>query len=211
MSYPLLFLTAFIIALSGALMPGPMLAVTLGYSPRYGWKFGPLAVAGHGFLELALVSMVFLGAGPLIQARPVQGVIGLAGGSILIWMAKGMFAMKAADHAETDRQDRAGGEGRALVLGAVTSISNPYWTLWWATVGLAYLSMAAEKGGIGVALFFAGHICGDMAWYTLVSWAASRGRDLTANRYYRYLLVLCSAILLVLGVWFVIYGFKILL
>ena len=63
MNLPILFGSAFVVALSGALMPGPLLAVTLGHSPRYGWIFGPLAILGHGILELGLISIIFLGAG----------------------------------------------------------------------------------------------------------------------------------------------------
>ena len=62
MSFLVLFFSSFVVALSGALMPGPLLAVTLGNSPHYGWKFGPLAILGHGILELGLVSLVFLGS-----------------------------------------------------------------------------------------------------------------------------------------------------
>ena len=84
MSFLVLYFSSFLVALSGALMPGPLLAVTLGNSPRFGWKFGPLAVFGHGILELGLVTLVFLGAGPVLQAGAVQGWIGLAGGFILV-------------------------------------------------------------------------------------------------------------------------------
>ncbi len=210
MSFVPLFISAFIVALSGALMPGPMLAVTLSHSPRYGWKFGPLAVLGHGILELGLVSLVFLGAGPLLKAESVQAGVGLAGGVILVWMGKGMFTMAGSGTPEVSvRSDGQGGK-RAMVLGAVTSISNPYWTLWWATVGLAYLTVAAERGPFGIGVFFLGHISGDMAWYTLVSITAARGMDVADMKFYRAVMILCSAALVVLGLWFVWYGARLL-
>ena len=85
----LLFGSAFVVALSGALMPGPLLAVTLGHSPRFGWTFGPLAILGHAMLELGLISLVFLGAGPVLKSHGVQAAVGLAGGVILVWMGWG--------------------------------------------------------------------------------------------------------------------------
>jgi len=206
-----LFISAFIVALSGALMPGPMLAVTLGHSPRYGWKFGPLAVLGHGILELGLVSLVFLGAGPLLKAESVQGVVGLAGGVILVWMGRGMFTMAGSGAPEVSADSTGQGSRRAMVLGAVTSISNPYWTLWWATVGLAYLTVAAERGPFGIAVFFLGHISGDMAWYTLVSVTAARGMDVADMKFFKAVMVLCAAALVMLGLWFVWYGSRLLL
>jgi threonine/homoserine/homoserine lactone efflux protein len=206
-----LFITAFMVALSGALMPGPMLAVTLGHSPRQGWIFGPLAVVGHGILELGLVSMVFLGAGPLLQARMVQALVGLAGGVILVWMGKGMYST-ARSPAPVEAEVKDPGKGRrAVLLGAVTSISNPYWTLWWATIGLAYLTLAAEKGAFGIIVFFLGHIAGDMAWYTLVSVAASRGFNVVDMRFYGFVMTVCSVSLVLLGLWFVFYGIQLVL
>ena len=164
-----LFISAFIVALSGALMPGPMLAVTLGHSPRYGWKFGPLAVLGHGILELGLVSLVFLGAGPLLKAEWVQGIVGLAGGVILVWMGKGMFKVARPGASEISADSGGQGSKRAMVLGAVTSISNPYWTLWWATIGLAYLTVAAERGPFGIAVFFLGQNLTSALIYPLIT------------------------------------------
>lgn len=208
MNLPLLFASAFVVALSGALMPGPLLAVTLGHSPRFGWTFGPLAILGHAILELGLISMVFLGAGPLLKSSGVQAAVGLAGGAILVWMGWGMLSMARSGGGQEKSFTGTGTGSRPVFLGIVTSVSNPYWTLWWATVGLAYLTVAARSGPIGITVFFLGHISGDLAWYTLVSWGAAKGMQFTGTRIYSGILYLCSVILVVLGVWFVWYGGK---
>ena len=203
-----LFGSAFVVALSGALMPGPLLAVTLGHSPRFGWTFGPLAILGHAILELGLISMIFLGAGPRLKSSDVQAAVGLAGGAILVWMGWGMFAMARSGESPDMRKGETKAGNRPVFLGIITSVSNPYWTLWWATVGLAYLTVAARSGPVGIAVFFLGHISGDLAWYTLVSWGAARGMQFTGTRTYAAILFLCSFILIVLGLWFVWYGGK---
>ena len=86
-----IFSTSFIIALSGALMPGPLLTVTLGESPRRGWLTGPVLVAGHGILELALVASLLMGLAPILQKKSVFVGSALAGSIVLFWMALGMF------------------------------------------------------------------------------------------------------------------------
>ncbi|MDF1525463.1 MAG: LysE family transporter [bacterium] len=208
MNLPLLFASAFVVALSGALMPGPLLTVTVAHSPRFGWTFGPLAILGHAILELGLISLVFLGAGPLLKSGAVQSIVGLVGGAILIWMSWGMVAMARAGGGIGTQEGAVAGSNRAVWLGILTSISNPYWTLWWATVGLAFLTTAAKSGPLGITVFFLGHISGDLAWYTLVSVGAARGKKFLGTYHYCRVLFLCAAILVVLGVWFVWYGGK---
>ncbi len=176
MTLPVLFGSAFVVALSGALMPGPLLTVTVAHSPRFGWTFGPLAILGHAILELGLISLVFLGAGPLLQSAGVQSAVGLVGGLILLWMSWGMVALSRSGSVDVEAAGDIPGGNRAVLLGVLTSISNPYWTLWWATVGLAFLTKASQYGVPGIIIFFLGHISGDLAWYTLVSVGASRGK-----------------------------------
>jgi threonine/homoserine/homoserine lactone efflux protein len=206
LNLPLLFGSAFVVALSGALMPGPLLTVTVAHSPRFGWTFGPLAILGHAILELGLISLVFLGAGPLLKSGGVQAIVGLVGGAILIWMSWGMVVMARAGGGTGTEKRAVEGSNRAVWLGILTSISNPYWTLWWATVGLAFLTTAAKNGPLGIAVFFMGHISGDLAWYTLVSVGAARGKKFLGTTHYCRVLFLCAAILVILGVWFVWYG-----
>ena len=106
-----------------------------------------------------------------------------------------------------EKEGQDGGKGnRAVWLGILASISNPYWTLWWATVGLAFLTTAARSGPPGIAVFFLGHISGDLAWYTLVSVGASKGRRFLGTPLYNGVLFACAAILVVLGAWFIWYG-----
>jgi len=206
-----LYVSAFVVALSGAMMPGPLLAVTLGYSPRYGWTFGPLAILGHAILELGLISMIFLGAGPVLKSHFVQAAVGLAGGLILAWMGWGMGKLARSDQGKDGGESISMGGRGPVFLGIVSSVSNPYWTLWWATVGLAYLTVAAKSGPAGITFFFLGHISGDLAWYTLVSWGAARGMKVTGTRLYSIILGICALVLLILGLWFLWYGARILL
>jgi threonine/homoserine/homoserine lactone efflux protein len=189
-----IFLSSFIIALSGALMPGPLLTVTISESARRGAAAGPLLILGHGLLELALVFALLAGLGPFLEREEVFVAIALAGGGILLWMALSMFRSLPAL-----RLDLSSGQekSRNLVLaGIVFSLANPYWTIWWATIGLGYIMHSVKYGAAGVLFFYSGHILADLAWYAFVSLGIARGRTFLSNRLYRRLIGGCAIFLL---------------
>ena len=86
-----IFVSAFVIALSGAMMPGPLLTVTISESSRHGFITGPLLIAGHALLELVLVVALLIGLAPFFQMPTVFVVTALTGAMILFWMAFNMF------------------------------------------------------------------------------------------------------------------------
>ena len=194
---------SFTLGLSGILTPGPILTVTIAESARRGFKAGPLIISGHALLELILVLAIILGLGAYLKSSIVMGIIALLGGAMLIWLGVGMLrtagglSLRAEKVALSPKYTP-----HPFVLGMVASVSNPYWTLWWATIGLGYL-MAAMKLGIGgVIMFFLGHITADFAWYSIVSLGISRGKALLKDKTYQIIIRFCGLFLLGFGVWF---------
>ena len=199
---------SFVIALSGALMPGPLLTVTISESARRGAWAGPLLIVGHGILEGALVILVLGGLSAFLQRPGFTFASFLLGGVILV--AMGGVMMRDAKSTDLNTVTKGGGRrGNLLLLGILGSVSNPYWIIWWATVGLGYLAAAIKFGVPGVAAFFAGHIAADLAWYSLVSVAVARGRALFSGRGYRRIIVGCGLFLILFGGWFLQEGVRI--
>ena len=91
------------------------------------------------------------------------------------------------------------------------SAANPYWLIWWLTIGLGYVMFSMKFGVLGVALFFTGHILADFAWYTLVSGAVAQGRRFISDRLYRNFLAACGVFLFGFGGYFGIQGVNFLL
>lgn len=201
-----IFGTSFVIALSGALMPGPVLTVTISESSRRGFWAGPLIIVGHGILELALVILLLIGLGPYLKKDIVFGIVGLCGALILMWMAFGMF--RSMPSLKLNPEPGAE-EGRNLILaGILMSLANPYWTIWWATIGLGYIVFAMKFGAVGVIAFFAGHLSADFAWYSIVSLTISKGRSFLSERLYRGVIAICASALVVFSVWFGFMGIQ---
>ena len=125
-----IFVTSFLIALSGALMPGPLLTITLSESARRGFLAGPLIVLGHGILELVLVLLLLVGLAPILNNDYVIGTVGLVGAVVLIWMAVGMIRSLPTLSLEGVATESKG--THPVWAGILMSLANPYWTIWWA-------------------------------------------------------------------------------
>jgi len=206
-----IFLSSFWIGFSGALMPGPLLTAVVGESSRRGVKAGPLMVAGHGILELGLLFALMFGLSSLFEIPAVRGAIAGAGAAILAWMAFSM--LRGLPSLSLERELKAGsssGEGGGLVLkGALLSVANPYWSIWWATVGMGLMLQAGARGWAGLAAFYAGHILSDLAWYSAVSLAIGRGRRLFNDAVYRWIVGVCAVALALFCVLFALYAISI--
>lgn len=201
-----IFASSFVIALSGALMPGPLLTATISESTQRGFIAGPLMIAGHAILELVLVIALLLGLAPFFQLPVVFAATALAGSAILFWMAYGMF--KTLPKLSLSWEGKQKKLNHPMISGILMSVSNPYWIIWWATIGVGYIIYSTQFGLWGVAFFFAGHISADLAWYSFISAAVAGGRHLLTDRLYRCLIAFCAVFLMVFAGYFAYAGFE---
>ena len=204
---------SFAMALSGALVPGPMFFVTIAGSRRRGFWFGPLVVLGHAVAELIVVALLLWGLSAFLKAPYIRAGIGAVGAAALIWMGTGMIrqtrrpqkaaATMNAVAGSAEEAAPAGGHRSILVegiaAGFLTSIGNPYWHFWWVTQPLALLAIATAQGWPGVAAFFIGHISADLTWYSATSLGVTGGRRFLTGRTYAGLLIGCGLMLFVMA------------
>jgi threonine/homoserine/homoserine lactone efflux protein len=194
------FLSSFVIALSGALVPGPVLTVTISESAKRGFWAGPQVVLGHGILEVLLLGLLVAGFVRWIHEPLFLGLVGVIGGGVLIWMSLGM--LREVRGLTLDLSAVRGFSGGPVTAGIVTTLSNPYWILWWATVGLGYVLVSMKWGITGLAVFFTGHILADLLWYSIVSLLVSRGRRYIHLGVYRGVVGICAFVLMAFGLYF---------
>jgi len=236
MELTVIFTTAFLVGFSGAMMPGPMLTVTISESARRGFIAGPLVTLGHAVLELVLIMALVGGLSAFLTTVWVSRAVAVLGGAFLIYMGYGMardaragkisvnLPVSSVNKAvsggksgdgkdETPAGTAEGGAVRlhpAVAAGILTSIFNPYWTLWWATVGLGYITLSLRRGYAGLASFFTGHILADLVWFGLVAAAVAAavagGRKFLSDGVYRVLILVCGVFLVALGGYFIYSG-----
>ncbi len=200
----IIFITAFFVGLSGAVMPGPVTAAVAEQSMRRGFIAGPMIALGHGMLEVFVVVLLVSGLGQYIAAEPVAGVFGVGGGLILVWMGYGMIRGAVSGKITMDsgavevRQKRGG----PFFAGILTTLSNPYWFLWWITVGAGYVIYALDFGAPGVFFFFTGHVLSDLFWFSLLSLVFVSGKKFFTDRIYAGIITGLGTFLLIFAVYF---------
>jgi threonine/homoserine/homoserine lactone efflux protein len=201
-----IFVTSFGVGLSGALMPGPVLTVTIAEATRRGFWAGPLIVLGHGIIEFSLFIALVLGLGSLLKHNLVFGSVGIGGALVLIWMGVGM--MRGLKEATLKLELKEGERSRPVLAGLLTSVSNPYFIIWWATIGLWYIALSQRQGIMGLGSFYTGHIMADCVWYFSVAAAITVGKKIMNDRTYRWLIGICGVFLMALGIYFGSTGLK---
>lgn len=205
----LIFTTALFVGLSGAIMPGPLTAVTLEHTFRRGYPAAPLVTLGHGLLEIAVVILLLVGLGDYLTLPSIAGSIGMAGGAVLAWMSYGMIRKAAGGLLSLE--GAAGKEqiGRSpFIDGLIATVSNPYWFLWWATIGAGYVALSRERGLSGVLSFFGGHILADFLWFSLLALLIVTGRRWLTDGVYRWLVGGLGIFLAVFSIYFFWWGLK---
>ena len=209
-----IFGQAFLLGLSGAVAPGPLLTYNIQLTCKKGFWIGPKLVLGHAILEAVLILGLIWGLGRFIQLPATRVTIGLLGGLMLVWMGydltfkesrKGSIASSLEVAAATETPPASIGmtDLNPVVAGMVISVTNPYWLMWWVMVGLAMITQALDFGWMGIVCFYLGHILSDFGWYSLVSGAVSKGRRFISDRAYRWLLRVCGLFLIFLALVFI--------
>ena len=197
------------IAFSGAMMPGTLLTVTISESTRRGPLAGPLLILGHAILEIALIAALLLGLAPLFTKEWFFIAIALAGGGILLWMGYGMFRALPSLSLTLEAEEEQ--RGNLVLTGILMSVANPYWIIWWATIGLGYIFHSTKYGWWGLLFFFVGHILADLVWYTMISTAVGKGRSFFSDRMYKGLIGSCAAFLVCFACYLLYQAFQILI
>ncbi|NYB52058.1 MAG: LysE family transporter [Methanobacteriaceae archaeon] len=193
---------SFWVGLSGAMVPGPMLTVTISDSLKKGFRAGPLVVLGHLMAEITLMILLVLGLGWVIRSDMATMLIGGIGGIMLIYI--GYTIAKSPLPSEIPGEGKPVEKRGSVLSGIITSISNPYFYLWWATVGWAFMLKGIELAGIiGVLSFLTGHWGADLAWYSLVSFFTGKGRHILPGKRYRIMMIICGVFLVLLGFYFI--------
>ena len=197
MSIWVFLFSVIVISMSGVLMPGPITAITVAQGSRKAWA-GSLVALGHGVVEFPLMVLIYFGVGMFFQRTSAKVVIGILGGGVLLWMAIEM--LRNYHRAEILRKDR---DLSSFVGGILLSAGNPYFLVWWATVGASLILRSIEFGIIGFILMAVVHWTCDLVWYQFLSWLSFQGGLFFGKRLQMAVFIICGLAMLYFGLYFI--------
>jgi threonine/homoserine/homoserine lactone efflux protein len=187
----------FLIGLTGALAPGPTLVATINASLAGNWTAGLKVSLGHIVIETAIFFLIILGLVSI--ASPYTTTIALVGGIALIIF--GIMTI-AGSRTATLSSAPAQAVSSPYMAGVLTSAANPYFWIWWLSVGSALLISSLEGGLLLAAVFMIGHWGADTAWLTFVSTGVAKGKTILSDTIYHRIMAACGVFLIIFGLYY---------
>jgi threonine/homoserine/homoserine lactone efflux protein len=178
--------------------PGPITAAAIAMGARNRFA-GALMAVGHGIIEFPLMVLIILGMDKILKFPSTKIVIGFAGGAFLVIMAIQMLRSIKNIEQQEIKVTRSG----PVVAGIVLSGGNPFFLIWWASVGLNLAITATGFGVWAFVLFAIVHWLCDFIWFSILSWASFKGSVLLGPRSQKKILMICSLALFGFGLFFI--------
>ena len=212
------FSFSFLVALTGAMSPGPLLTYTIiksAQTNKRGYLMGFWIITGHAALEGAIIVFLLLGFSFVLKNMFIVRAIGVVGGIVLVYFGSSIIrnvyldkiptgflnGSKSADPGQ--QEDHLSGLNNPIIGGIIVSMSNPYWWVWWATIGFAFMVQfnISFQNWTKLFGFFLGHEAGDLAWYVFISALTFFGIRYLNKKMYYGILVLCSIFMMLFGLY----------
>lgn len=201
---PLTFaITVIVLTVSGALAPGPLFFVTITHGARSGTKSGLTFSFAHSIIEFSLVMLLALGLLSVANEPIIKFAVGVAGGVAL--MVFGFIQIRGSLH-ESKKPEPGQVKTRNLFLiGLALTGLNPYFIIWWLTVGANLIFLSLEFAGlVGVLFMYICHVWVDYAWLTFVAGFAKRSAKILRFKLYRLIIGAFGVALIYFGLSFLV-------
>jgi threonine/homoserine/homoserine lactone efflux protein len=193
--------TVVLITASGALAPGPLFFQTISQGAKTGARSGLIFSISHTVVEFSLIMLLTFGLLAVKNEVFIRNIIGILGGVVLIIF--GLYQIVGLLKKKEITQNQEVPSHRLFFIGILFTAFNPYFILWWLTVGSNLILLALEFAALaGVVFMFLCHVWMDYVWLIAVAYFAKRGVNALSSRWYRVVVGLFGVILIYFGVLF---------
>ena len=188
-----------IISASGVMSPGPLFAANITYGLREGVKSGIKIAIGHSIVELPLVILLGIGVFSLEIFPEFRTIISIFGAITLFVFAGIQIKTVLKKNKNISLKPKQG----PIVTGILLSALNPFFIVWWLTIGFKLISDAMLIWAFaGILIVFVFHIWMDFAWLGITAFLASKSRKIISNRNYKIMILVLSLTLIYFGITF---------
>jgi len=200
------FFYVIIVSTSGVFSPGPLFFINLFYGSKYGSLMGLKIAIGHTLVEFPLLVLLFYGVNTFsavsISDSDILKIIGIVGGIFMIFFSFiQIYPIIKNKSMETNNQYSKYVIKNAVSVGMIFTGLNPFFLVWWSTIGLKLVSDSVNNFGYlhGLILLFFSHIWMDYFWLWITSFMSSKGRSIVKEKVYRILLLFFNTIIGIFG------------
>jgi threonine/homoserine/homoserine lactone efflux protein len=195
--------TVIILSASGALAPGPLFVVTITHGAKSGAKSGIMFSIAHSIVEFTIVMLLALGLLSVANEPAVRLAVGVAGGAALIVFGTMQIRSSLHENDETKTEKRT--TRNLFLIGVALTGLNPYFIIWWLTIGANLILLALEFAGLGGVIFmYICHVWIDYAWLILVAGFAKKSTKILRLKWYRLMMAVFGAVLIYFGLSFLL-------
>jgi len=193
-----------VISASGVLSPGPLFTANIFYGLKGGTKAGLKMAYGHTIVEFPLVILLGLGAFSLEAIPEFRTYIAIIGALGLFVFAGIQLKQIFKNSVEPINGPKHG----PFLAGILLSAFNPFFIIWWLTIGLKLISDALIYWSFwGILIMFLLHIWMDYVWLSSTALVSSKISKILSNRNFKVLVVGLSVVLVYFGITFLIDAF----
>ncbi len=194
--------TVILVTASGALAPGPLFFATISQGAKSGAKSGLLFSVAHTLVEFTLVMLLALGLLTVVNVPTVKFIVGVAGGIVLIVF--GVVQILGSIKSESSEiKPREVATRNLLLIGLAFTGLNPFFIVWWLTVGAQLIIISLEFASLaGVVFMYLCHVWMDYVWLTAVAHFAKIGTNVVGFKWYRLIMAVFGAVLIYFGITF---------
>jgi threonine/homoserine/homoserine lactone efflux protein len=197
-------ITIVLLTASGALAPGPLFFATISHGTKHGAKTGIIFSIAHTLVEFSLIMLFALGLITIASEPFVKNIVGIMGGIVLV--AFGTIQIYKSIISKTEDLKKPRSSYRHLFfIGIAFTGLNPFFILWWLTVGAQLIIMALQFAALlGVIFMFICHVWMDYIWLTGVAFLSKRGTKVMDLKWYKPLMIIFGAVLIYFGASFIL-------
>jgi threonine/homoserine/homoserine lactone efflux protein len=197
-------ITVVLVTVSGALAPGPLFFATLSQGSQSGTKTGMVFSISHTIIEFSLIMCLAVGLLTVANEQFVKQIIGISGGLVLIIFGFIQLKNFITRNVE-ENKPKVIETKRLFLLGMVFTGLNPYFIIWWLTVGAQLIILSLEFASfVGVIFMYVCHVWMDYVWLISISYFAKKGSNIIGMKWYQPLLGIFGVILVYFGVQFIV-------